>query len=364
MLHKIVLGISLRDLQEELRTCGDPNQQDKLGYTALCWAAQRGDTKAVSLLLKASANPNIAQYRGISPLFYAVTLPDLTCATLLLEAGADSTAVDNDGYNALFYVASFQNSRKAIQLLVAAGTNPNTANCAGCTPFFYTCYQNHAISAQALLDYGAEINVLDKEGDSALIQSIFSHADDVTQLLLSRGAAYSSRCSLGNSILHLTAQFGGYSTVLILLAAELQSVDPDATNREEKTPLQLAEMRKTNEDGFLEKFQELLTSIRARNNSLDKSQENGSDSLDNESRSTSSESAYLPSYWNWLAWIGLVTWLPTPRNLRHPRNPATPGFELLWLKWVIGLCLATLLTVFLDYKLVWQILNPGTFDEV
>src|SRR5262245_1880766 len=72
-LHKIVLGLSpsvpLRGYLELESSAID--EQDTDGYTALIWAAARGDDSAVSVLLSFGANPNLANDRQQTALFMA-----------------------------------------------------------------------------------------------------------------------------------------------------------------------------------------------------------------------------------------------------------------------------------------------------
>ena len=58
-VHRIVLGLSLMILEEELVLHPeDVDAIDALGRTPLIWAVARGDEHFVALLLGAGANPN------------------------------------------------------------------------------------------------------------------------------------------------------------------------------------------------------------------------------------------------------------------------------------------------------------------
>ena len=88
-LHKIVLGITSHNPSTELAvSCADIDNVDSMGYTPLLWAARRGDSEAVNLLLKAGANPNFCTSIGSSALMFAAG-GSFLCVKLLLKAGSD-----------------------------------------------------------------------------------------------------------------------------------------------------------------------------------------------------------------------------------------------------------------------------------
>ena len=90
LLHRIVIGISSKDLVEEIKA--DPksiDEQDAMGRTALLWAAARGDDKAVSTLIFFKADTNLMDIQHAGPLSYAADRNHTLCARILLSAGAD-----------------------------------------------------------------------------------------------------------------------------------------------------------------------------------------------------------------------------------------------------------------------------------
>ncbi|OBT81353.1 hypothetical protein VE02_09992 [Pseudogymnoascus sp. 03VT05] len=88
-IHKIVLKLSLHDLEEEiLRNPDDVDIPDANGSTALEWAAARGDDRAVTMLLSYGAEPNVMNKKLNTPLTLASNQNQTVCVRLLLEAGA------------------------------------------------------------------------------------------------------------------------------------------------------------------------------------------------------------------------------------------------------------------------------------
>ena len=243
----------------------DIDNTDLDGSTALIWASRRGDDIAADLLLKAGANVNKINNARSSALLAAVQSKNIRCARLLLKAGANTPDVDSRGLNTLHQAVWYQDRRDIVKSLIEAGVNADGRDIGGCTPLFYSTIIGHVISAEALLDNGVDIDAVDNDGDTPLCESLQNHADDVLKLLLSRGAHYTTIFSLGRSLLHVAAMSGGLRTLRILRDAGLRNIDTDLLSQDGKIALQLAQERINKPEGFLEKFQDLLTDIRIRN---------------------------------------------------------------------------------------------------
>lgn len=68
-IHQIELGLNSGSLEDESqKTSTQIDAQDRLGYTALTWAAQRNDIHALRLLLRYRANLDILDYEHCTPL--------------------------------------------------------------------------------------------------------------------------------------------------------------------------------------------------------------------------------------------------------------------------------------------------------
>ena len=265
-IHKSILGLSFRDLEEELPLYRDSiDAVDATGNTPLMWATRRGDIRAVKLLVRFNANLNVQSTSGETALYWAACLPGPTCLEYLLKAGADPFLINKYNESVLHVAAQYQKQDEAIVRLVRRGLDTDARDASGSTPLVKCRYLNNRITASALLDLGADINALDNDGDSPLHEIVQAHADDLTQLLLRRGATYTTFNSLGDSILHQAALAGGLRTLEILRDAKLRGIDPDALNRQGKTALQVAQERLELPERFLESLRTLVAEIRARN---------------------------------------------------------------------------------------------------
>lgn len=88
-LHKIILRLLSSSLEEAIAE--DPDSidvTDAMGRTPLLWAAARGDHQAVQILLDRNADPNTMDMYLAPPVSYAADRGHTLCVKLLLEAGA------------------------------------------------------------------------------------------------------------------------------------------------------------------------------------------------------------------------------------------------------------------------------------
>ncbi|KAJ4151006.1 hypothetical protein LMH87_011727 [Akanthomyces muscarius] len=187
--HRIVLGLSTRDLEEELLiNAHEINAQDSMGRTAMAWAAARNDRHAIVTLLRYCADPNIIDVQISGPLSNAAAQGHTACVKLLLDAGARPDlplprGIIKDGKTALFHAAQKDDASLAI----------------------------------LLLENGAVINLASKTGDTPLTTAITHNSHNVLRLFLERWHEYSICPRLkGPHILKITALYADIETMGIL----------------------------------------------------------------------------------------------------------------------------------------------------
>lgn len=151
-LHRIVLQLATTDLEPTLAlSTSGIDVTDRGGRTTLSWAAERGDTEAVRILLQHGANPNIVDGLGMAPLVYAcsctramaliawgldagIALPlaavgprasiNHTIVRLLLQYGADYTTRNQHTCAwSLLHVAAYLADQALLDILVEIGAN-------------------------------------------------------------------------------------------------------------------------------------------------------------------------------------------------------------------------------------------------
>lgn len=194
-IHRIVLRLSLKSLEEELKlNPGDINAQDSMGRTPLAWAAARGDSYAVVALLSYFADPNIMDVQLSGPLSNAAARGYTTCVRLLLEAGARPDPLAKSGVkkgSPLNVAARNATDVLLLKSLLDFGANPDSSGTDGDTALIHAARNDNASFALLFLEYGANINVVTATGATPLTTAITYNSHNVLRLILERWHEYS-----------------------------------------------------------------------------------------------------------------------------------------------------------------------------
>ncbi|KAK4203616.1 hypothetical protein QBC40DRAFT_21245 [Triangularia verruculosa] len=223
-IHRIVLGLCLQNLEEELvSNPGDMNAQDSMGRTPLAWAAAKGDVQTVATLLSFGADPNIMDIQISGPLSNAAAQGHTACVELLLEAGADPDPVPPKGVqkgSPLSVAARNSRDTTLLKRLLDFGADANTRTVEGKTPLFHATRNDNASFAILLLEYGADLNATTTTGETPLTTAITYNSHNVLRLFLDRWSEYSVCPRLkGPNLVKIAALYGDVETINILANA-------------------------------------------------------------------------------------------------------------------------------------------------
>ena len=237
LLHKIVLGLSERNLREELElSTACINQGDAQQRTPLCWAVIRNDVTAVDVLLSYGAGPDLVDENNRSPLSY--TWGGTVCK-LLLNAGADVSIRDSDfQLTALHHHCHGPNATvECVESLVAAGLDVDVQDIHNETPLLVAVFKGHTAVAEKLIELGANVDSENlPSNDNAIRVAIWHNRSNIIPLLLSRGANYMSINSNGRNIAHTAATSANTNVIEILANANLEDLDFQLQDKHGKTP--------------------------------------------------------------------------------------------------------------------------------
>ena len=208
--------------------------QDRDGRTAFMFAAWGGQTETAALLLDRGANIE-AQDQGSltapfairsgSTVWMFVTLGGLTAlmlaargwhtetVALLLDHDADIEAKDNKEWTALMH-AAWGGHTETVALLLDRGADIEAENISGHTALVQAVLGGHTETAALLLDRGANIEVQDSDGNTPLMWA-GRHTETVA-LLLDRGANIEAQDRNGNTALMLAADHEHTETAALL----------------------------------------------------------------------------------------------------------------------------------------------------
>ena len=172
------------DLAKLLAKGANPNTYDKRGNTLLMIAVQNKSNHLIHLLLEAGANPNLRNHygetaimlasyhgeagmtkqfyikgaeinhKGWNPLIYAATKGHTQIIEMLLDVGAKIDSTSDNGTTALM-MAARGNHLEAVKLLLKSGANPNIRNESGGTALNFALGREHQKVVELLQLNGA-----------------------------------------------------------------------------------------------------------------------------------------------------------------------------------------------------------------
>lgn len=137
--------------------------RDGAGYSALRWAAIRGNGEVVRFLAEYGADPNSVGADGGTSLHGAAHHDDAQMMTVLLEAGGDVTIQNRWGRTPL-HVAARRGCSEVARLLLDAGADPDATTKEGWSSLNVAYRGGHPELVNLLLDAGADTELADSGG--------------------------------------------------------------------------------------------------------------------------------------------------------------------------------------------------------
>jgi ankyrin repeat protein len=234
----------LEEVQNEFKRYRLQYILDRIGFTPLHVAVERGDRDVVRRLLRGNPDVNAADCTGTTPLHLAADGGDIDLVQELLAAGAALDPKDRNGETPVQHAICWVQLDVA-ELLIRRGCaipDVATATVAGradlierlakkepkslkagthdLTPLHLAAYLGRTAEADALLAAGAEVNVLDSPGWTPLHLAAAMGSAGVARALICAGADV--RAKVGDRApqpIHLAAERGHARIVALLLAA-------------------------------------------------------------------------------------------------------------------------------------------------
>ncbi|KAL9076252.1 MAG: hypothetical protein Q9157_003716 [Trypethelium eluteriae] len=233
-LHRVLIGLEDSSLDKTIELNPESiNTGDADGWTALHWAARRGESAFVSMLLQHRANPFLKTAREErTPLHLAAMRNSVPCIQQLLAYCSGNQAVDLNARD--FY--------------------GNTAlRCAA---------ENNCAAALAyLIQAGADLNLTSRSDEPPLWSAIYNNSHEAITQLINAGADVTKKTRYSDTLLHFAAGQSDIKTLALLTRARLRDVEIEAKNADGFTAKQLAEARIGAPQGFVEGFEHLLNSL-------------------------------------------------------------------------------------------------------
>ncbi|KAL8734803.1 MAG: hypothetical protein Q9181_003027 [Wetmoreana brouardii] len=265
LLHRIVLGLSMQDLEESLLLHPELiDIPDAMGRTALAWAAARGDERSIVALLQHGAEVNTIDVQHSGVVGHAADRNYVTCVRLLLEAGADPNIAASHGYkvgNPVNVAARNASDPLILKTLLDFGADVDSCGVDGVTGLLHATRKDNISFATLLLEYRANINAVSRAGQTPLTTAVSFNSHNVLQLLLDRWFEYSECPRLkGPHLLQIVALYADVKTMAILTATDHLITNYDADYALGDFACRLSE-RTDATDKLIQAFEDLLSVI-------------------------------------------------------------------------------------------------------
>jgi hypothetical protein len=161
LIALVARGGSADDVRLLVAAGADVGAVEKLGRSAMFWAARQGHAEVVEALARAGADCNQATMNSRSPLWIASLNGHLRCVEVLLKEGADVNKAKHTGTTPL-YMASENGHCDVVDALLGGGADVNQVRNDGVAPLYIANEKGHREIADALLRWGANVNKADK----------------------------------------------------------------------------------------------------------------------------------------------------------------------------------------------------------
>lgn len=213
------------EVKELLDSGADINFFNYKRETPLMKAAER-NSEILQLLIDSGANLDQRSIKGFTALRYAINGGDLKAVEILLKSGVQVDLSDNAGNTPLFEACD--TFPESVKLLISAGANVNAANIGGQTPIMIASADNPEI-IEILIKNGAHINSADNEGWTPLMYASKYQSRSIPILLKQNNININLRDNQGHTALQIAAASGNSDAVVFLInaKAECQPHDVD-----------------------------------------------------------------------------------------------------------------------------------------
>jgi ankyrin repeat protein len=169
----------IESVRRLLREGADVNAAQGDGMSALHWAAERGDTDMIAVLLYAGAQAESTTRIGeYTPLHIAARNGHLEAAQALLRGGADVHAVTDPSGSTPLHLAALSGNGNLVRALIEAGADPNATEAEWeQTPLIFAASWNRVDAIVALIEGGADPNQAARSEDLRLSQRMEAEAN-------------------------------------------------------------------------------------------------------------------------------------------------------------------------------------------
>ena len=157
---------------------------DRLGNTALVWAAYLGHKHAVQELIAQGARADAVTRSGYTPLMLAAHAGHADIVEELIFAVASPDMRDPEGSTALMRAAK-NGHTEIVQVLEANGAVVDAVNAAGNSAIVWAASEGHLDTVKVLRELGADAERRNGDGDTPIMWAARNGHDSIVKYLLS-----------------------------------------------------------------------------------------------------------------------------------------------------------------------------------
>ncbi|KAL9593600.1 MAG: hypothetical protein Q9219_007474 [cf. Caloplaca sp. 3 TL-2023] len=264
-IHLIILGWSSVDLATYLSISIDEvDVFDSWGRTPLMWAAWRGDSQSVSVLLSHGADPHATSFDGNSVLIYATYGGSLECMRLILDTGADINHMSHSLLTPAMGGSQLGDNTAIAKVRLMRGAAIEASREQKFTPLYVAALTNKVEGLAFLLDCGASVDVSSWNCSTPLSLAISFSNYHMTEQLIKRGADMNTAPAFTVSYLRSAAVFGDEQMIRLFISAkpaiDVHLKDMQGCTAEDRMKERLMCMGPSNpkSEGLAAAFQELV----------------------------------------------------------------------------------------------------------
>ncbi|XP_057199689.1 fibronectin type 3 and ankyrin repeat domains 1 protein [Triplophysa rosa] len=224
-LHQAVNREDEKELTNVLQSgTVDVNVRDKMGYTPLMVAAQKGFMSLVDVLVKDGADIKMKDSTGKDSLMMACYAGHLDIVKYLRKCGTTWESRDKNGCSPLHWAVD-GGHLPVITYMILDGCEVDIRD----KVFLWTPLMRVAIIsgsaavAAVLLKAGADANVRDKAGKTPLMAAVLNNYEDLVKLLLGNGADHRMKNKHGADAADMATAFGGKNIIKLLDKISLEN---------------------------------------------------------------------------------------------------------------------------------------------
>lgn len=180
-------------------------------------------------LIEMGADVMMQDFQGQTPLHYAAFRGNTEVMEVLLEQKAQVDAWDGMRMRTPLMIAVAKGQTACVDRLIAAGANVNIEGADGITPLMMCAEKDFALNA--LIEAGAEINRASKRtGDTPLLLAVRCNAKQMVKTLLEKGADVTVANRSGETVLSIALEKEAYA-LFDELCAKGATLQDDALNK-------------------------------------------------------------------------------------------------------------------------------------